>query len=228
MLLAFAVSASLLAACATTHLVRPVGRGHTRLSLSAGGPFATVAGATIPVPMATVGVAHGVTDAVDVHVDVHPFSWIFSPGEGSIGVLGGTMGVAIHPIPSGHGNGRHWLTLGADVMGFTNRLDADLLTDLWIAGSVEPTSWLSLAAGLHNTIVLASTNRFQTSGSRYLPTLFAQFALRPSRRVSIDLEARWYGFSENAVNLVPAYVSLGDLGALGVLLGVHYQFGGAR
>ncbi len=205
-----------------------MGRGQTRLSLSAGGPLARVRSATIPVPMATVGVAHGVTDAVDVHVDVHPFSWIFSPGDGSIPVLGGTMGVAVHPLPFGHGNGRHWLTLGADVLGFTNRLDADLLANLWIAGSIDPTSWLSLAAGLHNTVVMASTNSFQNSRSRYLPTLFAQIALRPSRRVSIDLEMRWYGFSENGVNLVPAYITLGELGALGVLLGVNYQFGGAR
>ncbi|MEI8256164.1 MAG: hypothetical protein WCJ30_10885, partial [Deltaproteobacteria bacterium] len=209
-------------ACATTHLARPVGRGQTRISLSAGGPLAQVGGATIPVPMATVGIAHGLSDAVDVHADFHPFSWIFSPGDGSIGVLGGTMGLAVHPIPLGNGNGRHWLTLGADVLGFTNRLDAELLTNLWIAGSIDPTWWLSLAAGLHNTIVVASTNGYQSRRSPYLPTLFAQIALRPSRRVSIDVEARWYGFSENSVNLVPAYVGLGDLGALGVLFGVHY------
>ena len=216
----------MLAACGTTHLVRPVGRGQTRISLSAGGPLATIGSATIPVPMTTLGVAHGVTDAVDVHADIHPFGWIFTSGEGSISPIGGTIGAAVHPIPTPRG--RHWLTIGADLYGFTNRLDAEMYANFWIGGSIDPTSWLSLAAGLHNTVILASTNSFQSNRSRYEPTLFLQAAVRPSRHVSVDVELRWYAFSENGVAVVPAYISIGELGALGILLGVHYQFGGGQ
>ncbi len=222
--MSLAIAASALAACGTTHLIRPVGRGNTRVSLSAGGPFATVGSATIPVPMTTLGVAHGVTDAVDVHADIHPFGWLFSPGNGSISPLGATMGLAVHPIPMG----RKWLTIGADLYGFTNRLDAELFTNLWVAGAFDVTRWFTFGGGLHNTVMLGSSDPYQNNRSRYTPTIFLQAAVHPSRRVSIDLEARWYALADNSVRVVPNYIGIGGLGALGILIGVHYQFGGER
>jgi hypothetical protein len=223
-------SASLIAAalawmwmgCATTSLVRPLGRGNTRLSGSTGGPIAVVGGKPIPVPLTTLGLAHGVRDDLDVQAEVHPFAALFSPGDGSIPILGMDLGAAWHPIPGA----RRALTLGASAYGFTNRLDALVFADLWIGAGAAPTPWFSFAGGFHNSFRLAATDPTLAERPIWAPTAFLQLAVRPfSGRVTIDLEGRWYAFTQNGTILVPSYVTIGDLGAIGVLVGVHFQWG---
>jgi hypothetical protein len=211
-----------LAACGTTHLARPVGAGNTRVSGSLGGPVVVLGGAPIPVPLVTVGVAHGFSDAVDLHADLHPLALAFNPPTpGSMPILGADMGLAVHPIP-GY---RTALTLGANVYGFTNRVNGVVFSDLWLAGGGRVLPWLTLTGGLHNTVRLGSNDAELNKRLPWQGTLFLNSAFRIGR-VELDLELRWMAFTENAMNTAPAYVSFGPFGSLGVLLGFHYTFGG--
>jgi hypothetical protein len=225
--LRFALACALglgLAGCATTHLARPVGRGNTRFNLSAGGPLVRV-GATIPMPLTTVEVARGIEDDIDLHAGIYPTALAFSPGNGSSPLLGMSVGGAWHPIP----RHRSALTVGAVLYGFSNRVDGVVFGDAWIAGNLRATSWLNLAAGVHNMVRLASSSEVLDQRSVWSPTAFAQVAFGPFGRWEIQLEARWYAFTENGFLATPNYYPIGQLGDLGALVGVSYQLpGGGR
>ena len=207
------VVVALSTACATTHLARPVGRGNTRVSASLGGPLVEFAGAPIPVPMSTVGVAHGVTESVDVHGELHPTA-------ATHGVGGITAGAAWHPLAS-HPSA---LTVGGTLGTFFTTEDALLLADVWLSGGGKVASWLWLGGGVHNTLRVATSAPGETIP--WAPTLFGLVAFRLSRRVTFDLELRWYALASCGQCVAIAYYAPGSVGALGVILGVDYQFGG--
>jgi hypothetical protein len=199
------------AACGTTHLVRPLGAGNTRVNLSVGGPFVRF-GAPIPLPVSVLGVAHGVTDAVDVHGDLHPTALGF-------GVAGADVGLAVHPIPAA----RHALTIGGTIYGFSNREDAVVFADLWIGSIFRPTRWLALGGGLHNGLRIDTTDRELRERFPWAPTPFLYGALTFGR-VGLELEFRWNVISANGYRATVNYYPVGEIGALGLLLGVTYQF----
>jgi hypothetical protein len=217
-----------LTGCATTHLARPVGQGNTRVNLSLGGPMVKLGGTPIPIPLTTVGVAHGMSDALDVHADLHPFVALFSPGEDINGnrsapVLGADLGLAWHPIE----RHRTALTVGGALYGFSNRADAIVFGDLWIGTGVYATRWLWLSAGLHNQLRIAASDRELRERPLWAPTAYAQVGFVLGR-VQLDLEGRWYSFTQNGHRTAPDYFPIGELGALGVLFGVSYQFDGGN
>lgn len=216
------ISAALvLASCATTHLVRPVGRGNTRVNVSAGGPIIQLGGAPIPLPLTSINVAHGLEDDIDVEAGVHPTALAFNPGAGSAPVIGMDLGMAWHPIP----RHREVLAIGAQLYGFSNRNDAAVFANAWIAGNWRATSWLSLAGGFHNLFRLAVSDPEVRQRDVWSPTMFVQVALRPTARLEFELEARWFAFTQNGQNTAVAFYPIGQLGALGVLIGASYTFG---
>ncbi len=200
-------------ACATTHLARPVGRGNLRVSATVGGPLVEF-GAPVPVPVSTLGAAYGLSDAVDLSGELHPTAAAF-------GIAGLSGGAAWHPI-AGH---RAALSLGASLGGYFNADDGVLVGDLWVASGGRVASWLWLGGGLHNGLRLFTT----ASGEQepWAPTLAALAAFTVSRRVTLDLELRWYGLASCGQCLTPGYYAPGGVGALGVVLGVHYELPGA-
>ena len=78
------------AACGVSRGIRPLGEGVTAATASLGGPFADYAGAQAPLPLATVGVAHGVHERVDIHGAAHITTvalfalWGFEFGAGAL------------------------------------------------------------------------------------------------------------------------------------------------
>jgi hypothetical protein len=66
-----AVTFALGAGCASTHTVRPLGRGNAVAHASLGGPLVDVSGAVIPTPILTLGGALGVRDDSEIilHAD---------------------------------------------------------------------------------------------------------------------------------------------------------------
>lgn len=214
---ALALALAALPACGTSHLVRPVGRGNTRVAVSAGGPLVRFGGAPVPVPIAVVGVAHGLSDEADVHAELHGTAALF-------GIAGLSMGGAWHPVRSS----RTALSLGGTLYGFGNGRDAVLFADVWLGASWRVWSWLSLGGGLHNGLRIDTTDAELRERFPWAPTPFAQLALRPGGgRVEFELEARWNAAATNGFLAAPNYYSVGPLGALGLLIGVTYQFEGA-
>jgi hypothetical protein len=87
--------------------------------------------------------------------------------------------------------------------------------------------WLSFAGGVHNMFRIATTEPQLDDRAWWSPTAFAQLAFRPGNgRVEIEVEGRWYAFTQNGYLVAPAYATIAQLGALGVILGVSYQFPG--
>ena len=213
-----ALAGSLLGACATTQLARPLGRGNTRVALSLGGPLVAFGGAPVPLPVSVLGIAHGLSDAVDVQADLHPTAAAF-------GIAGLDLGVAWHPL-SAH---RSALTLGAALYGFGNGADATVLADLWVAAGLRPVRWLWLGAGLHNGLRLLTSSSELREQMPWAPTPFVQAAFRPGMgRVELEVELRWYALASCGSCAAPDYYSPGGPGALGVLLGLTYSFAGGH
>ena len=64
----------LLSGCAVSHGVRPLDRGEGRITASFGGPISAdlPTPVALPVPITTVGYAHGLTDHTAIHAAIHP------------------------------------------------------------------------------------------------------------------------------------------------------------
>ena len=78
-----------LAGCAVSHGVRPLARGQGAVTASFGGPISrdVPAPVAVPVPITTVGYAHGLTDRTAVHGALHP------TGLAAFGVFAADAGV---------------------------------------------------------------------------------------------------------------------------------------
>jgi hypothetical protein len=199
-------------ACGTTHLARPMDAGMTRVSLSLGGP--AVLGVPLPSPLTTLGVAHGVTDAIVVHGDLHPTA-------AAVGVAGADIGVAVHPIP----NHRAELTVGGAAYGFVNRRDNLALADGWLSSGTKIGDLFFVAGGAHLTSRLTSSSEAVQQQQTLVPTLFALLAFRPRGQVEVQLEPRWYAFTTKSPDSPVGVISPGGLGAFGLLIGATYEFG---
>ncbi len=221
MILQLALPLSTLAACATTHTLEPVGKNRLRMNASLGGPVLNLGGAPIPLPIATVNAAYGVEDDVDVHVGLHPVALAFNPGEGSVPLLGMNGGVTWHPLQ----RFRNALAIGGELYGFANRRDAVVFGNAWIGGAGRPTRWLLLGGGIHNLLRVGVTSPEFDTRTFWTPTVFLLARFNPTERIGIDIEPRWYAFSQNTAILTPNWVSLGGIGAVGVTVGFSYTFG---
>jgi hypothetical protein len=81
---------------------------------------------------------------------------------------------------------------------------------------------------MHNALRLDTSDRELRQRFPWAPTPFVQVAFRPGGgRVELELEFRWNALASNGFRVAPNYYSVGDLGALGLLLGVTYQVGGS-
>jgi hypothetical protein len=206
--------------CATSHLLQPVGKDHLRVNASVGGPILRRP-LPIPTPIVTVDVAYGLEEDIDLHASVQPLSMAFSGGGGSTAILSMTAGAVWHPIR----NVRHALAIGGSLQGMANRRDAVVFADAWVGGAGRPTRWLLLGGGVHNLLRIGSSDRELDARPFWAPTLFGLAQFSPSTRFSIDLELRWYAFTQNADLVTVDWLSLGGLGVIGAMLGFNVQFG---
>jgi len=66
--------------CGVTQPVRVLEEGQTQLTASLGGPFVTVKSTTFPVPYATLGVMHGVSERITLVGNLHATAALFRDG----------------------------------------------------------------------------------------------------------------------------------------------------
>ncbi len=201
-------------ACGTT-LTAPLPRKTTVVTGALGGPMLLFGGAPVPVPLSTVGVAHGVSDTVSVRGELHPTAAAF-------GVAGLNLGVIVHPLAAQ----RALFTLGCDAYGFDNGRDAVLLADPWLASRATLWSWFALSGGAHLPTRVAASSKQLRELSAFAPTLFVQPAFLVGRW-ELAVELRWYALASCGSCAAPDWVSPADHGALGVVLGASYRIAGA-
>ena len=207
-----------LSACASSHFVRPLGKGGARgQRRRSAARWSQLGGATFPTPIVDVGGGYGVRDDLDLFLRANLTAAAF-------GDLHLEPGVAYHPLVRDGG-------AGAD--GDGGRLAA-LSHRLSHRGARACRSSASRRRGRSAAGATWST-RGSTSPSASRgaagcrssgPTSAASCA--SSRRVGLALEAKYLAPNYDTGILAPAWVAPGGYGYVSVLLGVNVYFGGVR
>lgn len=211
----------LLAACSTTHGVRPLGQGAFAPELSVGGPVTEIFGAPIPLPLSTIGASYGVTDTVDIHAAWHPTAAILT------GIFGADAGVDVQ-LFAPHGAAPRLmadvtLVLGA---GDTSERGADGGVAVFLQPSVLA-SW-DWGKQRRQTVYTGLTGFLQPWPAHALGGLILGNRFGIGERFWITTEAKWLGPYASSEALVPTYYAPGPLGALSFQLGAGVRFGGAK
>lgn len=203
-------------ACASSHFVRPLGKGGAVASASLGGPLVQLGGAVFPTPIVELGGGYGVRDDVDLFLRANITAAAF-------GDLHLEPGVAWHPIIRDRGP-VPTLTVAGSLHFLTDfRTSARALPEVSAA-----TAW---ALGKKRHLLYAGADlAISFEGRGWVPIVgpFIGGELRVGRRIGLSLEAKYLAPNYNTGILAPAWVAPGGYGYLSILLGVNVYFGGVR
>lgn len=203
-------------ACATSHFVRPLGKGGAVASASLGGPLVQLGGAVFPTPIVELGGGYGVRDDVDIFVRANITAAAF-------GDLHLEPGVAYHPMIRDRGP-VPTVTVAGSLHFLTDfRTSARALPQLSAA-----TAW---ALGKKRHLLYAGADlAISFEGRGWVPIVgpFIGGELRVGRRVGLTLEAKYLAPNYNTGILAPAWIAPGGYGYVSILLGVNVYFGGVR
>src|SRR3954468_15742120 len=205
-----------LSACASSHFVRPLGKGNAVAAASLGGPLVQLGGAVFPTPIVDLGGGYGVRDDVDLFLRANVTALAF-------GDLHLEPGVAYHPIIRERG-GVPTVTVAGSLHFLTDfRTAVRALPQLSAA-----TAW---ALGKKRHLLYAGADLAISFEGRGWVPIFGPFVggeLRASRRVGLTLEVKYLAPNYETRILAPAWVAPGGFGYLSILLGVNVYFGGVR
>lgn len=203
-------------ACASSHFVRPLGKGGAMVNASVGGPLVQLGGAVFPTPIVDVGGGYGVRDDIDIFLRANVTALAF-------GDLHLEPGVAYHPIIRDRG-GVPTVTVAGSLHFLTDfRTSARALPQLSAA-----TAW---ALGRKRHLLYAGADlAISFEGKGWVPIVgpFVGGELRASRRVGLSLEVKYLAPNYETRLLAPAWVAPGGFGYLSILLAVNVYFGGVR
>jgi hypothetical protein len=203
-------------ACASSHFVRPLGKGGAVASASVGGPLVQLGGAVFPTPIVELGGGYGVRDDVDIFLRANITAAAF-------GDLHLEPGVAYHPIIRDRGP-VPTVTVAGSLHFLTDfRTSARALPQLSAA-----TAW---ALGKKRHLLYAGLDLAVSFEGRGWVPIFGPFVggeLRVGRRVGLSLEAKYLAPNYDTGILAPAWIAPGGWGYLSILLGVNVYFGGVR
>jgi hypothetical protein len=204
--------AALASGCGLSTAVRPVPKDSLQLEGSLGGPLVKV-GPVLPVPLSAVGARYGVADRLDVSAHAHLTTLAF-----------GVAGLDV---------GSSWLALEQEgfrpAVAVAGRLYG--FTGLLAGREASPRAYLELSPavstllGEHFLTYVSGTAMAQLAGG---PVLFSAAAGEELQlgRWGLQLEARWYQPGVASRNMAADWQGPAGLGALGVVLGARYRFGG--
>ncbi len=203
-------------ACASSHFVRPLGKGGAVASASLGGPLVQLGGAVFPTPIVELGGGYGLRDDVDLFLRANVTAAAF-------GDLHLEPGVAWHPIIRDHG-GVPTVTVAGSLHFLTDfRTTARALPQLSAA-----TAW---ALGKRRHLLYAGADlAISFEGRGWVPIVgpFVGGELRVGRRIGLSLEAKYLAPNYDTKILAPAWIAPGGYGYVSILLGVNVYFGGVR
>lgn len=204
---------TLLTACTSSHLVRPLGRGKGVVHASLGGPFVQALGATIPAPIFSVGGGYGVRDDLSVfaHADVT---------AAAFGLLHLEPGFVLHPVVRESG----WVptvTVGASL---------HLLTDFKDARAVPQVMGAAAWRILRKHLVYVGADLGLGFQPRGFTPLWGPFAGGEARfgRVGLSVELKWLAPHHDTQFAAPVWVSPSSYGFLSLLLGLNVYLGGVK
>jgi len=211
------VAFALLTGCGTAHMARPLGKGNTAINASFGGPFAEVGGATIPVPLPTVGIKHGVSDRNDLFVE-----WQVMPA---------VMGSAAFDV----GGSWYFLDQHKARPGLSTALILHTAfndQDLWFAADVPLiVSWQLhprhlLYLGFHVVLVPVQAEAMESQPFHFAPLLGGEVRLGKNKRFGLGLEIKWADPWVDTTTKIVNYA--GSRGGLCLSGGFNFYLGGAK
>jgi hypothetical protein len=199
--------------CATTHQVRPLGRGNAAVHASVGGPLLGLFGGVLPVPVVSVGGGYGVSDTLDVtlHLDVT---------SAAFGALHIDPGVAWHPLIS-EGGPRPTLTLGGSLHVLTDFTATLVAPDLMLAAAWRIARRHLVYAGVDAALAVRTT-------ARALGGPFLGGEVRLGKRLGLALELKWLAPWYDTAAVAPSWIAPGGYGYLSALLGVNVYIGNVK
>ncbi|HVZ70831.1 MAG TPA: hypothetical protein VHJ20_00520 [Polyangia bacterium] len=207
--------ATLGAACATSTIARPLGRGNAVAQASLGGPLVEVSGTPVAAPILNVGGGYGVSDRWDVfaHADVTAAAY---------GDLHLEPGAAFHPLVREAGA----------VPTVTLAASAHVLTDFHEARlgpqATALAAWRVGTTHRHLIYVGADVGTLVPGRARLLAGPLVGAEARVGRRVGLALEMKWLSPWYDVGPLAPTWISPGDHGYLAVLVGFNVYSEGVR
>ncbi len=193
--------------CTPAHAGRTVGQGVLQLEGNLGGPLITNLGPVMPIPNLPLGARYGLTERIDVasHLNLLPL------GMGGFMALdaGVTYGLVKHE--------------GRNGPNLATQAGAILLTDFKDGARISPT--LDIAGGYTFgwfTPYAGAEFAVDAWGGRLLGNFFAGFEADLGNW-TLAASGVWFTPWFDTFSSVVDYVSPGEAGAVGCLLGVKYR-----
>lgn len=212
-----AVGFVLLTGCGTAHTARPLGEGNTAIITSFGGPITDLGAATVPLPLPTVGLKHGVTERHDIYLDWHVMPAVMETAAFDVG--GSWYFLDQHKARPG-------LSTAATVMAAFNS------SDLWLAADTQLTaSWLLhprhlLYVGFHLMFVPVRSDAMDSAPVHFAPLIGGEVRLGKNRGFGLGLEVKWADPWEETDMMLVDYA--GSRGGLCINGGFNFYFGRGR
>lgn len=203
-----------LTGCGTAHTARPLGKGNTALNVSFGGPIAEVGGATIPVPMPTIGVKHGISERNDLFAE-----WQVLPVAMGVGAI--NLGGSWYFLEQN--KARPGMSATASLITTFSKDDVWAAVDTqWIVSwKLHPRHLLYL--GTHLMLTPAPSEYVQNSPLHLAPLLGGEVRLGKRQRFGLGLEIKWADPWKDTENMVVNY--LGSQGSLCISGGFNFYLG---
>ncbi len=208
------VALELSTGCGTAHTARPLGKGHTAVNVGLGGPIADVGGATIPVPMPTIGIKHGISDRHDLYASWH--------------VLPAVLGVAAFDVGASwylmdQRGGRPGLSAAGTLIATFDAQDAWAAVDTQLTASWKLHPRHLLYVGFHVLFAPARTEVVEGPAVHLAPLLGGEVRLGRRQRFGLGLELKWADPWKDTEMMVVDYA--GSRGALCVTGGFNVYLG---
>jgi len=206
--------ASSLCRCGTAVSMWPLRRGQSLVALEAGGPVVNVSAIQTPIPYPVARFRYGVTNRLNVHAGGH----LLMP---AFGVAAMDAGASYHFLDQA--GWRPCLGVGAGAIGLVEFDGGDgtvFLPQLELTASyLRPNHSLSYFGV--QTVYQLDPRLYMT----YSPYVGHNFSV--GRRLSVDLEMKWYAAYERAKPRAVTYsLPIANHGGLGFVAGVNYHIGG--
>jgi hypothetical protein len=218
-LLSALAMATLLAGCASSHHVRPLGRGNVAGHASLGGPLVGLGGDShgpalvIPTPILTLGGSYGVRSDASVTASLDATALLF-------GVAHLEAGAVYHPIIRESGAVPTLTTVGG-VHLLTNVADTRVAPFVTGAAAWRVRQRHLVYTGVDLALAIGTPTRVVWG-----PLVGGQARL--GQRVGLSLELKWLVPQYDVGPLAPAWISPGSHGYLSVLVGLNLYFGDVR
>lgn len=207
-----------LCACAPSRYVRPLAQGEVAVSGTYGGPMFKNFGIPIPAPMITVGAGYGWKENTTLYADVHVTSAMFGVIQADLGASHGFL------RPQGARPGLSAsaaVNVAGDVWegGFKvwPQLDANAY---WEYGQKKHYGYVGLSTWWELGTLAAEPDdqtRLILPGLQ-LGNVFA------GRTWDKTIEVKWNNFARNSRDATVDWSSIGQLGAVGIHIGLTKRF----